>query len=90
MPKAPKTSPQSEIADEQREAAEVEIREKQKVVDYDTKEYPVEVLAQKYREGLDEDINEIYIPDYQREMIWDDIRQSKFVESIFFYSSKVG
>lgn len=83
MPKASKTLPEPEIVDEQREAAEAEIREKQKIVDYDTKEYPVEVLAQKYREGLDEDINEIYIPDYQRDMIWDDIRQSKFVESIF-------
>lgn len=71
------------ITDEQRESAETEIREKKKVVDYDTKEYPVEVLVQKYREGLDEDINELYIPDYQREMIWDDIRQSKFIESIF-------
>ncbi|MGF1575624.1 MAG: DUF262 domain-containing protein [Cyanophyceae cyanobacterium] len=71
------------ITDDQRDAAEAEIREKQKIVDYDTKEYPVEVLVQKYRDGLDEDINELYIPDYQRDMIWDDVRQSKFVESIF-------
>ncbi|MEH2143083.1 DUF262 domain-containing protein [Nostoc sp.] len=53
------------------------------MVDYDTKEYPVEVLVQKYREGLDEDINELYIPDYQRDMIWPDDHQSKFIESIF-------
>lgn len=83
MPKAPNIPPEIEITDEQRESAEEEIREKQKIVDYDTKEYPVEVLAQKYREGLDEDINELYIPDYQRDMIWDDVRQSKFIESIF-------
>jgi Protein of unknown function DUF262 len=82
MPKATNISPEAEITDEQKEAAEAEIREKQKIVDYDTKEYPVEVLVQKYRDGLDEDINELYIPDYQREMIWEDTRQSKFIESI--------
>lgn len=82
MPKAAKTTAESEITDEQREAAEAEIREKQKVVDYDTKEYPVEVLVKKYREGLDEDTNELYIPDYQREMIWPEPLQSKFIESI--------
>jgi uncharacterized protein with ParB-like and HNH nuclease domain len=82
MPKAPNTPSESEITDEQKEAAEAEIREKQKIVDYDTKEYPVEVLVQKYRDGLDEDINELYIPDYQREMIWPEPLQSKFIESI--------
>jgi len=83
MAKAPKISLEIEITHEQREAAEAEIREKQKTVDYDTKEYPVEVLVQKYRDGLDEDISELYIPDYQRELIWEETRQSKFIESIF-------
>jgi hypothetical protein len=82
MPKAPKTPPEPEITDEQREAAEAEIRDKQKIVDYDTKEYPVEVLVQKYKDGLKEDINELYIPDYQRDKAWEEPRQSKFIESI--------
>jgi len=68
---------------EQQEATELQIREKQKVVDYDTKEYPVEVLVQKYAEGLEEDQNELFIPDYQREMVWSDKHQSKFIESVF-------
>ncbi|WP_017305546.1 DUF262 domain-containing protein [Spirulina subsalsa] len=72
-----------EITDEWREAAEIQIREKQKVVDYDTKEYPVEVLVSKYQEGLENDINELYIPDYQRDLVWEDVRQSKFIESLF-------
>ncbi len=72
----------SEITDEKREAAEMEIREKQKPVDYDTKEYPVEILVQKYLEGKDDDTNELFIPDYQREMAWDEARQSKFIESV--------
>lgn len=75
-------SPMQEITDEQREAAEAEIREKQKPVDYDTKEYPVEVIVQKYMDGGDEDTNELFIPDYQREMAWDETRQSKFIESV--------
>lgn len=36
MPKVPNIPPEPEITDEQREAAEAEIREKQKPVDYDT------------------------------------------------------
>jgi hypothetical protein len=82
MPKAKNIPPEIKITHEQREAAEMEIREKQKVVDYDTKEYPVEVLVKKYIEGDEEDTNELYVPDYQREMIWEEARQSKFIESI--------
>ena len=83
MAKAPKTPPEPEITHEQKEAAEAEIREKQKTVDYKTTEYPVEVLVRKYRDGLDEDTSELYIPDYQRDIIWEENRQSKFIESIF-------
>jgi hypothetical protein len=75
-------SPKPEITDEMREAAEAEIREKQKPVDYDTKEYPIEILIQKYQDGLDNDTNELFIPDYQREMAWEEERQSKFIESV--------
>ncbi len=64
------------------DAAEAEIREKQQLVNYDTKQYPVEILVQKYMEGKDDDTNELFIPDYQREMAWDEARQSKFIESI--------
>ncbi|MBE9126214.1 MULTISPECIES: DUF262 domain-containing protein [unclassified Coleofasciculus] len=74
--------PKQEITDELREAAEAEIWEKQKPVDYDTKEYPVEILVQKYIDGRDDDTNELFIPDYQREMAWDETRQSKFIESV--------
>ncbi|MFM8008191.1 MAG: DUF262 domain-containing protein, partial [Dolichospermum sp.] len=79
MPKAKNIPPEIEITDEQKQAAEMEIREKQKVVDYDTKEYPVEVLVKKYTDGLKDDTSELYIPDYQRHMIWEEARQSKFI-----------
>lgn len=73
---------QLEITDERKEKAEEEIREKRKRVDYNTLEYPIEVIVQKYLDGRDEDENEFFIPDYQREMAWDEDRQSKFIESV--------
>jgi uncharacterized protein with ParB-like and HNH nuclease domain len=57
----------------------MEIRDKQKQINYDTKQYPVEILVQKYREGINAHTNKLIIPDYQREIVWDDERQSKFI-----------
>ncbi len=70
------------ISETQQEIAETQIIEKQKISDYDTREYPVEVLVNKFTEGLEEDEAEIYIPDYQREMVWHDNQKSRFIESI--------
>lgn len=70
------------ITDAQRAAAEQEILEKERVVDYNTKEYPVETVVQKYSQGLDNDENELFIPEYQRDFAWDVRRQSKFIESV--------
>lgn len=69
-------------SEEAKNAAEEEIRQHQREVDYETKEYPVEVLVSKYLKGLEDDSNEIFVPDYQREMAWDTDRQSKFIESV--------
>ncbi|SEJ75015.1 Protein of unknown function DUF262 [Dyadobacter sp. SG02] len=65
-----------------KELAEREIIEKERVVDYNTKEYPVEIVVQKYLTGIETDENELYIPDYQRDFSWDLKRQSKFIESV--------
>ena len=70
------------ISNEKKETAEAEIRDKRKPVDYSTLEYPIEIIVNKYLAGRDEDENELFIPDYQREMAWDEDRQSKFIESI--------
>jgi hypothetical protein len=83
MSKSQNTPLEIEITDGQKEAAEEEIREKQKIVDYDTKEYPVEVLVKKYKDGLKDDINEIYIPEYLQHLRWSEEHQSSFIESIF-------
>lgn len=61
---------------------EEQIREQQQTVDYDVKEYPIEVLVNKYINGIESDENEIFIPSYQRAFVWDIERQSKFIESV--------
>lgn len=66
----------------QKELIEAEIREKQRTVDYDTKEFTVEHLLSKYTKGIETDENEIYVPYYQRAFVWDIERQSKFIESV--------
>lgn len=81
-PKSKRSHVMKEVSEEQRLAAEAEIVANSRVVDYDTKEYPVEVIVSKYLSGLEDDENEFFIPDYQRDFVWDPKRQSKFVESI--------
>lgn len=62
--------------------AEAQIIEKQRVVDYDIKEFTIEIIVDKYAKGKNDDSNEIYIPAYQRSFVWSKERQSKFIESI--------
>ncbi len=60
---------------------EEEIKKNQKEFDFDIKEYPLEFLMTKFNPNENE-ISEIYIPDYQREFIWTDKQQSLFIESL--------
>lgn len=71
------------LSDEQNVQIEQQITDRRKLVDYVTLEYPVEVIVQKYTKGIDDDENEIFVPQYQRDFVWDDARQSKFIESLF-------
>jgi len=70
------------VTPEKRKRAEEQIKLHHRTVDYDTREYPVEVLVQKYLDGLDEDENEIFVPDYQRDHTWEPKRKSRFIESV--------
>ncbi|HDM8176538.1 TPA: DUF262 domain-containing protein [Vibrio harveyi] len=58
------------------EALEMQLRETQTSITYDTKEYVVEVMVKRFEKGF------FYIPDYQREFVWGNERQSKFIESV--------
>ncbi|NEO33597.1 MAG: DUF262 domain-containing protein [Symploca sp. SIO3C6] len=76
-------TPKIEITEARKEEAEAEIRDKRKPVSYKTIEYPIEIIIQKHLDGIDNDTNELFIPDYQREMAWSKEVQSKFIESVF-------
>ena len=74
--------PEIEITDQQRASAETQIRLHQREVEYQTKEYIVELLVAKYNVGIEDDENEIFVPAYQRRFVWNEERQSKFIESV--------
>jgi hypothetical protein len=74
-----------------------QIEELQKITDYEIKEWPIGVLVEKFTSGRDSDESEIFIPDYQRDMIWTPKQQSRFIESIliklpvpFMFAADVG
>ncbi|MHC0504713.1 GmrSD restriction endonuclease domain-containing protein [Achromobacter aegrifaciens] len=76
---------------------EAQIAELQKITDYEIREWPIEVLVEKFTSGRDTDSSEIFIPDYQREMVWSAKQQSRFIESIlirlpvpFIFAADVG
>lgn len=71
------------LADVQLENIEEQIESEQRSVKYDIREFTIEYYVDKYSKGVDEDKNELYVPEYQREFIWTDPRQSRFIESLF-------
>lgn len=66
----------------------VEIQEQMdtesELYDYFTKDYPFEVIDSKYGEEEDND-STLYVPSYQREFVWDNKKQSRFIESVFLW-----
>ena len=65
------------------EKADLQIEQYKRIVDFDIIEYPIEVIVQKYTQTESiADKPEFYIPDYQRELTWDQKKQSRFIESI--------
>lgn len=70
-----------------KDAATIELAEEQIIsnlrdVRYIVREYPTEVVVQKYLKGRNSDINEIFVPDYQRDLVWPEKNQSRFIESL--------
>lgn len=68
--------PSITISDQQRAAAEAEIVEQSKRIEFYLTEYSVEILAAKMRDG------EFQVPPYQRAFTWEDDRKSRFLESV--------
>lgn len=77
-----KAAPTRTVTEDDRERAEEQIVANHRTVDYDTREYPVEVIVEKYLSGLEHDENELFVPDYQRDHTWEPKRKSRFIESV--------
>lgn len=64
------------ISYEQKQAADIQLKALQKQIDYDTKDYPVELIVSKFGK------EEFFIPGYQREFVWKDKNKASFIESV--------
>lgn len=60
-----------------------QVETEQRAISYDMKEFTIELYVSKYLKQIDQDDNELYVPDYQREFIWDNKHQSRFIESLY-------
>lgn len=58
------------------EAADIELQKFQKQVEYDTKDYTLELILSKFRRG------DFFIPEYQRKFVWKPNNKSLFIESV--------
>lgn len=65
-----------QISQEQRTRADAQLKDLQRRVDYDTKDYTVELIVEKFKRG------EFFVPEYQRDFIWADKNRASFVESV--------
>lgn len=73
-----------EISEDRKQKAEKAIKEKQKNSDFDIREFPVDVIVEKYTKPIPliGNVPELYMPDYQREYKWSLKQQSEFIESV--------
>lgn len=58
------------------ELAEQQIKEMQRQIDYDTKDYTIEFIVKKFED------EQFVIPEYQRQFIWPEKNRALFVESV--------
>lgn len=65
-----------QVAQEQLDAAESEILDHSRRIDFYMTEYSVEMLAEKMERG------DFFVPDYQRAFTWESERKSRFLESL--------
>lgn len=62
---------------EEKQTADIQIKESQKQIDYDTKDFTIELLIAKFNKG------DFFIPPYQRKFVWKEKNKNLFLESIF-------
>lgn len=73
----PRTKKEQIISADEKQAVDLQIKEMQKQIDYDTKDFTIELLIDKFKK------KDFFIPAYQREFIWRSKNKTLFLESIF-------
>jgi hypothetical protein len=63
-------------------AAESQILASRQEIKYYTRNYSIRHIIEKYTKKLETEQNSWYIPDYQRDFVWDKKKRSKFIESV--------
>ncbi len=71
----------SKFSDEKQSQIIQQFNEKSKLYEYRTKDYSFEVILSKYGEESNENTT-LFVPDYQREFVWNNDKKSKFIESV--------
>lgn len=74
---AKKVMNKQDISKEKKRKADLQIKNLQKQIDYDTKDFTIELLVSKFER------NDFFIPKYQRQFIWQTSNKTLFLESIF-------
>jgi hypothetical protein len=72
--------PQQKVAEQI--AAEKQILHLQKIADYRMRDYTIEELVDLYKIGRISDTNVLFIAPEPRHLVWDENRQSLFIESL--------
>ncbi|MDL2317691.1 DUF262 domain-containing protein [Eubacteriales bacterium OttesenSCG-928-A19] len=72
----PRKAGEKKITQQQKTKAEAQLKELQRSVDYDTKDFTVEHLIAKFLKG------DFFVPDYQRKFVWADTDRASFIESV--------
>ena len=70
------------LSDKKIRDIEEQIEQEKKSVSFDMRELTIEIYVSKYMQDLEKDDNELYVPEYQREFVWDDKHQSRYIESL--------
>jgi hypothetical protein len=71
----------SKFSEEELQEIESQVNNTSISYDYKTKDYPFEVIVTKFGDESDPE-STLYVPEYQREFIWEPKRQSRFIESV--------
>jgi len=71
----------SKFSDGELEDIKTQVEKESDPYDYFTRDYPFEVISSKYGEESDVETS-LYVPSYQREFVWNNKKQSRFIESV--------